>query len=265
MEGYLIQIGGPMATGVVNFVLGLAVFRKKEWKDHSNLLFGLVFISVFLWNITLALFQFIPSGSLSYFMGLILYSSVCFIPYFFLLFVLTFPSEKINIQKKELILLTIPLGITIILTLAGFVLRDVEQTGSYKTITFGGGYFTFGLYLISYFIFAFINLTRKYLKSYGLIRTHTKFLLISIAASAIIGLTTNLILPIFGYFQFMWVGTLATVIMVLGVIWTMRRYRLFNVKVILRESQYLALVKNEDLSREEIDFLIGKKRSKRKR
>lgn len=257
MEWLALPIIGPTFTGMVNLVLGVSIYRKKENRDWSNTLFALILISIFIWALAEALSVSFSVARDIYIVEIISYISAGLIAYFFLSFTFTFPSEDITLPKKDIVLLTAPLAIAVFLTLSGFVVRDVSPVSNYKTIIYGSGYLAYGFYIVSYFIFAFRNIIYKYSKSKGLIRTHTKYLLMSTIIPTAIGITTNLLFPTFGYFQLMWFGPLTTIILASLIFLAMRWHRLFNVKVILCEGQYLALVKKGELSKEEINFLIG--------
>ena len=248
-------------AGVVNLIFGIVVYSKDPSKK-GNVLFGLFAISVSLWAFSRAMFEEVGSVELIYLSSVLLYLSASFIPLFFLMLSFALFTEKIILSKVKLFLIVSVYSLIVLLTLIpGVVIKSVDfivDTG--KEIVFGPGYLLYLLYIVGYFTAGFIVLFKKYLNYTGLLKTQLKYVFIGILIPSLIGITTNLILPTFGFFQLFWLGPITTILMVIVVGYAITRYRLWNFKIIIAEVLVsiilLVLFLNIFLSRFFVEYLF---------
>ncbi|MEK7582204.1 MAG: ATP-binding protein [Patescibacteria group bacterium] len=233
---FSIQSVSLILVGVVNLVLGIIIYLRDR-QNKSNVLFALVTVSVSWWVLSRALFEIIPDTSPILFWGYLLYVSAIFIPLFFTLFTYTFPSEKFLLSKWQVLFITFPALAIVWLTLTpGAVLETIGQRPEgYKFIEFGNGYFFYTIYILSYFLWGFVNLVLKYRKSTGLLRVQLRYVFLGTFIASLFGVGTNLILPIFGSFRFFWIGPVMTFIMIIFLAYAIVKHHLLNIKVIATE------------------------------
>ncbi len=227
---------GLIIVGAVNLFLGCLIYLRGR-KNQSNIFFALVAICVSAWTFSRVFFEIFPINGLIYFWVDFLYISASFIPLFFIFFTYVFPADKIYFSRKQIFFIVIPnLIIVLFVLIPDFVIGDINyDAGGYKIISFGSGYIFYFLYLISYFFWGFVNLIKKYFKKEGIIKTQLKYIFWGTFIATLFGISTNLILPIFGSFKFFWLGPVMTVIMTAFIAYAIIKHQLLDIKIIATE------------------------------
>lgn len=257
MEWLYLPILGPAIAGISNFILGISVYRTKQKSDASNIIFTLFIWSVFCWVISIAIFLFSPWTGLAHFTAPLQYVAAAILLYFFLLFSFNFPAEELCLSKMDMLILAVPSAIAISLALfPGQIVQDFYLAHGRNAYTVGSAYAAYAFYIIGYFALAFANLIRKYLHAQGVIKIQIGHIFLGVLIPAVIGVVINLLFPWYGFWHYNWIGPTGTLIFVFLIWWSMRKYRLFGLKIILFENKYLALVKKG----EEGDLLEKAKR-----
>lgn len=236
MTYFSLQSTALLLVGIIDLILGALIYLK-ERENKSNVLFALVTFSVSGWVLTRGLFEIVPINGLSRIVLNLLYISASLIPLFFVLFTYTFPFGKIPFSKKQILFIAIPNLIIIWLVLIpGFVLGEINQYSyNYKSINFGFGYVFYSIYILGYFLWGFINLIKKYLKSAGILKIQLVYIFCGTFIATLFGVITNLILPFFGSFRFFWLGPVLTIVMVLFIAYAIVKHHLLNIKIIATE------------------------------
>src|SRR3989344_3994027 len=245
---YLLRVGAPFIVGLLQIGLAVAIWRRKGGRDASNRLFALAILSIAVWAFAIALWDASPLIGFVDFSSTLAYFSASFIPYFFLLFTLNFPAERLRIPKKELFILTIPLIITLLFVLTPYqVIREGGGNVYVDPVLVpAGGDSTYGLFIVGYFLFAFSQLFRKYRSVKGVFRTQAKHILWGMAFPTCVGITADLFFPVFVSSNYFWVGIIATLWLFITVTHSMRTQRLFDLKILEYQGKLLALVKPEE-------------------
>jgi len=220
-------------TTVINFGWGILIFINGHNKK-PNLIFSYVVFSVVLWSISMAGYRLSASYTLDW--CRVLYVAAILIPLSFLYFNFTFPEGK-TINKYFLAIIFLPAIMLIILTVFGntiiadaFRVKDAENK-----IIFGSLYIFYVLYIIGYFSWSFIILIMNQKKYSGIVRMQSKYILIGAGSASIVAMVTNLLLPWFNIFIVNWLGQVATFLWVSFTSYAMIRYRLMDLRVILRK------------------------------
>lgn len=236
MTYFSLQSIALLLVGIIDLILGALIYLK-ERENKSNVLFALVTFSVSGWVLTRGLFEIVPINGLSRIVLDLLYISASLIPLFFVLFTYTFPFEKIPFSKKQILFIAIPNLIIIwFVLIPGFVIGEVNQYSyNYKIINFGFGYLFYSIYILGYFLWGFINLIKKYLKSAGILKIQLVYIFCGTFIATLLGVITNLILPFFGSFRFFWLGPVLTIVMVLFIAYAIIKHHLLNIKIIATE------------------------------
>ncbi|TSC77603.1 MAG: hypothetical protein G01um101433_520 [Parcubacteria group bacterium Gr01-1014_33] len=254
------QIAAPFIVGLLQIGLAIAIWRKKGRQDASNILFALTVLSISFWCFAVALFNYAPLFGYIEIFSTLSYIAASFIPYFFLLFTFNFPSEKLRISRKELLLLTIPFVITLLLSFFPYkIVREVRQFSPENSIVIpGSGQVTYSLFLIGYFLYAFFNLFRKYHTTKGVLKTQVVHIALATLVPTFIGITTDFFFVIFIAVQYNWIGPVSTIFLFLLILYSMRKWRLFNLLIIQHGNRFLALVPSKEAK--SLGFCVGYKR-----
>lgn len=92
------------------------------------------------------------------------------------------------------------------------------------------GYLFYVIYFLVYYGFALAILTSSVKHSRGMERARLKYLLVGYAIGGAIGMTFNLLLPVFGMYQYVWAGPLGLFIFVPMIYVTIVKYGLFDIR-----------------------------------
>ena len=198
----------------------------------------MISVGMFLWAIGLAVFEVLPISS-SYLLlsAQMLYLSASLIPLFFYVFSLAFTAGRIKITKASSIFIAASYTLIIVLIATpGMLIQGVYGgVDAAKMIKFGPLYLLFLLHIIGYFVSGFVVLFKQYIRGTGLVRLQLKYILIGASIPALVGTTTNLVLPFFGFFHFFWLGPTMTIAVVLFIGYATARYNLWDFKLILTQ------------------------------
>ncbi|HBB44437.1 MAG: Signal transduction histidine kinase [Parcubacteria group bacterium GW2011_GWA1_44_13] len=228
-------------AGIFNLILGGVVLAKAT-KDLGNKAFFAISVGVFLWAISHSIFEILPTGStflLS--VGHILYISAALIPVSFLLFATFWGSDDQNMKMSLYLPALSFIVIVTFVVLPNFIIKSVILDKGIKTILFGSGYIIYALYIVGVFLFAFYKIVQKYRVATGMLKIQTMYVLFGTAVASLIGVITNLLLPMYGSFYLFWVGPTMTVIMVAVIGYAILKHQLFDIKLIIVEMAILLL------------------------
>ena len=233
-QNILLIIAGVFNLGWVAFFLR-SYFRGQSKRIAYFFIFNV--ITVLLWITTMFLYRFFKTDEIILFWCRWLYVAAILIPITFLYFAYFFPLGKKPFSTLKMVLISLPALILIALTIFSdtIIYNAYHRIGQENVIIFGSLYFLYIIYIIVYFGWSSIVLTKKYKSYTGLIRSQIFYILLGVSISSIIGMITNLILPTFAYFSVNWLGQVATVIWVSFTIYPIVRYRLTDIRVITRK------------------------------
>jgi signal transduction histidine kinase len=93
----------------------------------------------------------------------------------------------------------------------------------------------YGAYINAYFLYVYANFFRVFKSTKGLAKKQIIFVFIGTLTSTIIGVTTNLTLPLQGNFDYNWLGQVTIIIMVAVIFYAVIKHNLFKVKIITTE------------------------------
>jgi signal transduction histidine kinase len=212
-----------------NLLLGLVVFfRNPNSKQFQYYLWLALAISG--WTLTNGLFRVVP---LTYLLPIALFS------YFFAgLIALTFflfNTEYAHIPKKRAGAAYVIIGLVCsAMGLIPFAVAD--SVSSARVITTTDGLYAYAVYLVVYFGWGFMRLLQGYRHSDPVRHRQTKVILSGMLTAVILGITFNLILPIFGSYQLVFLGPLCTVIYLFAVAYAIVKHRLFDIRLVVARS-----------------------------
>lgn len=221
-------------TSLVLLVLVLA----KNWRNPINQSFSLVLLGMILWIGSIYLMNISANVQ-----NILLYSRLSFvgssiIPTAFLLFCESFP-------KKPGVLVSLFLKIVLFMLMFGFIvsaptnflIQNVAVENSINKFTYTPYYPSFLIYITLVLTYAFFILWKKYKTSIGISKQQIFYIFFGSIISAILSITTNLLLPIFiKNDQLASFGPLAILIFAGTSYYAIIAHRLFDIKVIIRRT-----------------------------
>jgi signal transduction histidine kinase len=218
---------------MVNAFLGLFVFITKR-DSKVNQSFFVFSIAATLWSLSMFFFRSMAGTSNAIFFARILYASAACIPFAFIFFINFFPEEKYNIPKKFDILLVIPfVFIVLISILPNQLITNILNPEGEQVIVFHKNlHFIYAFYIVSYFSICYSLLFIKYLKFKDIAKQQIMYVAIGTLVSTLIGVTTNLLMPLLGDFRLNWLGQIGIIAMIGMIAYSILKHKLFNTKVI---------------------------------
>lgn len=235
----LINILLIVVAGITLFFSSSIYFHNKH-ENQFTVVFALLVLNVTFWSASMVAFRYLSDFVWSFTALRVLYVSPIFIPIIFLYFTLVFTKTKLRADQQLLLKSSAVAMSLFIVYLTGFTDLIVSNTVipemGEKIIYFGNLYFIYIIHYLLFFNLAFFVLIKKYFKEQeSIIKKQIINVLAGTSLSSAAGMTTNLILPWFGYFQYNWVGNFMTIFLVGFVLYAVVQYRLFNIKVIATE------------------------------
>ncbi|MDP3800122.1 MAG: ATP-binding protein [bacterium] len=224
-----------LVIAFINFVLGAFVFIQNR-KAAINQSFGIMTILVGSWAISAFLFRILPVGTISFSFAYILYDVAALLPTSFLLMTLLFPPFSMLSKKVFSFLIIETTAIIWLVNTPGAFIQDIIIRDTEKIITWGPYYLIYVLHLLLLFSAGYIVLIKKYIAATGIEKQQVKYIIFGTILPANGAMTTNLILPWFGiYDYYTWLGQVFMVFLVLFSGYAVVKHHLFNIKVIATE------------------------------
>ncbi|NOY35770.1 MAG: hypothetical protein GXP44_02535 [bacterium] len=221
--------------GIVNLVFGSVIYLKNR-RSKTNLWFFLVALSVTFWVFSMFFFRSFEFASV---LGArMLYLSASLIPVSFLYFTFVFPKDKINFNVPQKYLLPIPFILAAAASLwPDFLITAVRLVPNGENIIFFNQkvHLFYAIYIVGYFVFSYVVLFKKYLKSSGALKMQVQYIFAGTLISTLIGVNTNLIMPYMGIFDLNWLGQIMTSVMIIFIAYAIAKHHLMNIKVIATE------------------------------
>lgn len=222
---------------LINSIYGLIVYSRNR-DNYINLSFFILTITISLWGVTMIGYRGFQNHDTVLLFARLLYFSAILIPTAFIYFVTIFPDPKVVLNSAQKYLIPIPLIVLCILSLYpnGFI-KDVLLSVNKETIILFNVpvHIIFGLYVMSYFTWAYWIVLKKFFKATEPLRAQLGYIFIGTMGSTFITLITNLGLLYFGYFELNWVGQVGILFMITLIFYSILKFKLFNIKVVATE------------------------------
>ena len=227
-------------TSIVNLFIAALIYLRSK-KRIVNIYFSLFVICIVGWSVNILITQLTSS----IFIGKMTFLFASFIPAWFILFVKVFPYEYTKVRKKVINFLIVCPSIifSLFVVFTDYIFKGIEIVGSSINTHTGSLYPFFSFYFLSYIIFGFYSLIRKYKKSSGVIKAQIAYLFLGTFLFSVFGTLTNLILPLFGIYYLNTIGPSFSVIMIAFTAYSITKHRLLDIRlVILRTITYSLVV-----------------------
>ncbi len=228
-----------IVTVLINLMLVVTASIGSDKKDNKSFAYNVYLLNILtiVWWISSMFFYRISEQQNIIISTKVLYISATTIASSFYFFSLIF-IDKHKINPKKILLCFVLNIILIFLTINGdSIIKDARvNTVSENLITFGNLYFIYFAYILYYFSTSFIVLFNEYINELdGLKKAHLLYIFIGYTSAGILSFLTNLFLPWMGVFYLNWVGQISTLLMVTSITYAIKKYSLFNIKILTAE------------------------------
>ena len=218
---------------LVNFGLGLLVYLKNRPHSRINKSFAVLSWASASWVFSVLMIYTFKDESLRLLSVRMSFAFSAFIPASFLYFSLIFPNEQRILNTFKLFFIFLPTFIFITLSFSKFLVHSVQ----WKTMTanYGWAHLFFAVFMILYLLGGLLFLIRNYKHSIGINRLQIKYCFLGMLFTSAFGVTTNLILPFLGTSKYSGIGPSFTMIMVGFTTYSIVRYRLMDINIVLKK------------------------------
>jgi len=224
-------------AATTNLLYGFLVYNRNR-ASSNNLAFFLLAVTVTMWSVAMIIFRSTNNMVILLNSSYWLYAAAAAIPTFFVLFAILFPSEKYTLTKKQTTALFVPLVIIVFLIFVpNFLIKSVifKEVAENEIIFNFWVHVSYAIYVIGMFLVTYFILIKKYIHSDGVLRSQIIYILIGAMIPTLIGLFSNLLLPLYGIFRWNWLGQISIAIATGFITYGIFRHRIFHIRVIATE------------------------------
>lgn len=211
-----------------NAFLGLVVLARNPRKQLNQIFFGVSLAASF-WIVTNLLFLWV-GGELRYTVALLSYGAASLLAICFLLYCSNLARQYLRIPLQYIsILCLLGLVVTFASMIPGVIASGVMENG--KIITNTITLTVYGISIASFFVAGLIILLQARRVAKGIDRDTLTIVLYGLGIAATVGVTFNLVLPLYGHYGFVKYGPVATLVFVATSTYAIIYHRLFDIKM----------------------------------
>ncbi|HSH55592.1 MAG TPA: ATP-binding protein [Candidatus Limnocylindrales bacterium] len=221
--------------------LVLAAVILLRGRQTMNVLFSGVALCMAAWTLFVLLFLSTDSVSKAYLFAKLFYFAAAIFPVFLLLFAIVFP--KSGFTKKRYIGLIAVIGSMIslpILLFPGYVISDIAVSHEGNAVLLDKAtYMLFMIYFSVYFYMAIGIALHKYSIYRGNDKIVAGAYAFGLFINSIPGVVTNLFLPYFGNYKYIWVGPVGSLFFLSLTFYSIVKHRMFDLRFyVIRAAAY---------------------------
>ncbi|MBD3244791.1 MAG: hypothetical protein GF335_02245, partial [Candidatus Moranbacteria bacterium] len=223
---------------ILDILIGLIILSG-NYKKETNISYFFLVLFTAAWTLGIAFFRVSETREALFFWNKFFIITAGFIASFFLHFSLIYHESKSNLSNLFRVLIHYPnfFFILAVIFFPDFFIKDILKQDWGNESLLGWGYPYYGLYFMVFYLWGFFILFKKYkLENSPKGRKHLLFILIGPSISIFFGSLFNLIFILLGNYKYIWLGPYASFIMLLFVAYGIIRYRLLDIKLVLRKS-----------------------------
>lgn len=222
-----------LITAVCCLLLGTIVLIQDSQK-LTNQLFAGICLCFVVWAITISFFLSAQSEEVALLSSKGFYIIAAIFPCLLLIFASIFPrGDKTSIGTKILVII---LGIVMSLSIAlspDFVIGQIvlsSDTGN-RIIVEPMSYLIYSSYFVAIFAAGIYIAFRKFFENTGNTKMQAGLYALGILINSVPGVVTNLLLPYFGVYDYIWVGPVASVFFLGFATYSIIRHSLFDIRL----------------------------------
>ena len=223
-------------AGVANLLYGFIVWERGK-KLSANQTFFLFAVTVALWSFAMVLFRSAETTREAILLARLLYVAAAAIPVAFVYFALTFEATRSYSRLLEA-LVALPMFFVMWMAFTpGVLISDVILRPSEEPfIVFVFGFhIVYFLYVAVYALAVFIVLLVRRVQSSGTTKIRLSYILVGTSLPWIVSIATNVVLLMFGNFDYNWFGQISTFFSTSIITYGIFRSRLFDVRIVATE------------------------------
>jgi len=224
-------------VGLTTLAWGFIVFLSDS-KNRTNRVFFIFSLSIFSWIFTMLMFRGVESDTARLLWARLLYFAAATIPPTLLTFAYVFTTEDYYISRVKKAFIYVPLLIISFISLyPNLLIKEViySPTKEDAIIFTNWLHWLYAIHINVGFFWIYAVLGKKWRNAQSLVRTQIGYVIAGTLGSTLVGVTTNLTLPLQGNFTYNWLGQVTIIIMVTAIFYAILRHRLFDAKVIATE------------------------------
>lgn len=210
---------------------GLVLFQDKS--RFSNQLFSGICVCFAVWSVSILVFLGADSVTVGYVAAKVFYLVAAIFPCLLLLFALLFPNkERVTVATQALIGVVGAVMSLFIIFSPYFVIDMIilSSQGNYIIVD-KSSYILYSIYFILLFSIAILVAMRKFISNRGDRRMQSGLYAFGILINSIPGFITNLLLPYFAIYDYIWVGPAASVFFLGLTTYGIVRHSLFDIRL----------------------------------
>jgi signal transduction histidine kinase len=243
-----------LVISAISFFVGAFVYRKKK-KDVSSKYFALAAVSIGLWVASRAFLQLSDIDGLASFWGYFLFYPTVIIAISLFYFSVYVGNEKRIIGKLAHINILIPWFFLVFITLIpgcflfyGYNICGVynsvqETTSGINEVVYGQAFkLFFAPVMFIYLLANFPILCFTYRRAPSELKIKLRYIIIGMLFSILAAIIANILLPVLGKTNFISLGPLAVVVLVVTVGYALLREDLWDLKLVLTEVLTLSIL-----------------------
>lgn len=231
-----------LLVAIANMTMGVLVYGQKK-RDITSNIFFIFILTISMWGLSMFLYRGSVEQEKAVLFARTLYLVAAAIPFSFIYFVHTFGDKNYRIGWKLKYVLPIPFLLIAYISTFGGLIHGVTLSYPAETIiNFDQKlHFAYAMYIVLYFNIVYYILFKKIQKSTDGFRLQIIYILVGTFISTIIGVISNLVMPLFGNFSLNWLGQVGILAMVVSISYSILEHHLFDVKIIFTEVVSLIL------------------------
>ncbi|MFZ2126169.1 MAG: ATP-binding protein [Candidatus Microsaccharimonas sp.] len=216
----------PLIAGLFCLALGVVVLVSGTDSKGSKWPFVLFACSVGLWAVFVGLFSLVANQTLATIFVAVYYIAALAIAYNFLVFSFSFVHKPL--RKSISIIALLPwIAMSVLIVMPNFFIGTVNGATSDVSLVLPT-YIVYSALFSSYVLIGLGYMTLRAFRSHR--HNHLRALIISLAICLAGGAYFNLILPLFGDYQWIGLGPLFAFLMVASVFYAIARHGLFDIR-----------------------------------
>ncbi len=229
---------------MVLFFLSLWIIIHFRGKNRLlSRVFNIFVLNMAIWAFGLAMFYGVGSLHQALFWIDICYIAGGLIPPAFLLYSFVVTDYSLVLSIPRLILLFLPNAVLAYLFLfTPWMIKEVIIVDGVKSFVHGPVLFLWDINFNIVFLGAFYRFIYLYRQANGLLKEHLKYIILGTFSGYVLAGTTNIVLPWFGNFKYLWLGPPLTSTWLFFISYTIVKHRILDIRIVIARSAIFFLV-----------------------
>jgi signal transduction histidine kinase len=233
----------PDIIGTAQILIGTGalfiacIVFERDVTKISNIFFLIAGVVMGLWSIIHGIYEMPLDLATAQIFAKPLYVIGAMVPIGILFFILSLSDDPLIFQKRWTIsaLLGFVIVECLIIGTNGIVAGAGDYDGLWRTVVFGNYALAYLVYAGGYLLIAFVALWQQYVRSAGIFRAQTKYILVGVLSATPLGFVSNVLLPKLGIFGGFWIGPLFGTLILAIIGYLIVKYNYWNPKLVLAE------------------------------